>query len=114
MNNNKIISFIIRSEKGFFKKPDINEDIYLTFNMIHKPSLLGIFGAIIGLKGFQKNEEMPEYYQKLKNLQIGIKPINDEKGNFLKSIITYTNTTGFASEEESGNLIISEQTIINP
>ncbi len=113
----KLISFIIRAEKGFFKKPDINDTrnaIYLTFNILHKPAALGILGAIIGLSGYKKNEELPEYYIKLQNIPIGIKPIGGEKGVFQKTIITYNNTTGFASEEAGGNLMISEQTLLNP
>lgn len=110
----KLISFVIRAEKGFFKKPDINEGIYLTFNMLHKPALLGILGAIIGLEGYKENGVLPEYYKKLQNIPVGIEPIGDDKGNFQKTVISYTNTTGFASKEEGGNLIISEQTLINP
>lgn len=109
-----IISFIIKAEKGFLKKPDINEGIYLTFNMLHKPALLGILGAIIGLKGYMKNEEFPKHYQILKTLPVGTKPIGDEQGVFKKTVITYTNTTGFASEESGGILTIREQTLINP
>ncbi len=110
----KLISFTIKAEKGFLKKPDINDGIYLTYNMLHKPAILGILGAIIGLKGYQKNEELPDYYKKLKDIPVGVKPIGDEKGNFQKTKITYNNTTGFASNESGGNLIITEQTLIKP
>lgn len=110
----KLISFTIKSEKGFLKKPDINDGIYLTYNMLHKPAILGILGSIIGLEGFKKNGVLPEYYKKLKNILIGVKPVGDEKGNFAKTRISYNNTTGFASDEEGGNLIISEQTLIKP
>ncbi len=110
----KLISFIIKAEKGFLKKPDINEGIYLTYNMIHKPALLGILGAIIGLNGYKKNEELPEYYLKLKGIPVGVKPVGAEKGNFQKTKITYNNTTGFASNEAGGNLIVTEQTLIKP
>lgn len=112
----KIISFDLFAEKGFFKKPDINEKICLTYNMLHKPALLGILGAILGLKGFQKNGELPEYYQKLKHIPVGIEPIsgNHYNGNFTKTIITYNNSTGLASKEAGGNLVVSEQTLINP
>ncbi len=110
----KLISFKIYAEKGFFKKPDINDGIYLTYNMLHKPALLGILGAIIGLPGYKKNGELPEYYKKLNSIPVGIKPINDEKGNFQKTIISYNNTTGLASNEPGGNLIVTEQTLIAP
>lgn len=110
----RILEFTIKSDMGFFKKPDINEGIYLTYNLLHKPALLGILGAIIGLSGYKKNEEFPEYYTKLKELKVGIKPVGDEKGVFKKTVISYSNTTGFASEESGGNLIVSEQTLLNP
>jgi CRISPR-associated protein Cas5h len=110
----RLISFTIKAEKGFLKKPDINEGIYLTYNMLHKPAILGILGAIIGLESYQKNGVLPEYYKALKDIPIGINPINAEKGNFQKTKITYNNTTGLASNEEGGNLIITEQTLIKP
>ena len=110
----KLISFTIKAEKGFLKKPDINDGIYLTYNMLHKPAILGILGAIIGLEGYQKNGVLPEYYKELKDIPVGVKPVNAEKGNFQKTKITYNNTTGFASNEAGGNLIITEQTLIKP
>lgn len=110
----KLISFKIYAEKGFFKKPDINDGIYLTYNMLHKPALLGILGAIVGLPGYKRNGELPEYYKQFNSIPIGIKPINDEKGNFQKTIISYNNTTGLASNEPGGNLIVTEQTLVAP
>ena len=59
----KLISFDLRGDFGMLKKPDTNEPVYLTFNMLHKPALLGILGAILGLKGFRKQKELPEYYE---------------------------------------------------
>ncbi|MDD4752665.1 MAG: type I-B CRISPR-associated protein Cas5b [Desulfitobacteriaceae bacterium] len=109
-----VISFDLYADMGFLKKPDINEKIYLTYNMLHKPVVLGILGAIAGLKGYTKNNEFPEYYKKFKNIPIGIKPTGKgcERGNFIKNVTTYTNTIGFANAD--GNLIVSEQTLINP
>lgn len=88
--------------------------------MLHKPALLGILGAINGEKGFQKHGEMPEYYKKLKDLKISIAPLEEngkayhENGNFAKTIIKYNNTTGLASEEEGGNLMVTEQSLVAP
>jgi CRISPR-associated protein Cas5h len=116
----KLVSINIKSDFGFLKKPDTNDPIYLTFNMLHKPSLLGILGAIIGEKGFQKQGEMPEYYKKLKDLKVSIAPLEEngkpyhENGNFSKTIIKYNNTTGLASEEEGGNLMVTEQALVAP
>ena len=113
-SNQKLISFDLKAEMGFFKKPDINDGIYLTYNMLHKPALLGILGAIVGLQGYQKNGEFPIYYQKLKHLKIGIAPLESDNGNYTKDIVAYNNGTGFASSEAGGNLIIREQVLIKP
>jgi CRISPR-associated protein Cas5h len=112
--NNKIISVDFFADFGILKKPDTNEPVYLTFNMVHKPALLGILGAIIGEKGFEKNGVLPDYYKTFENINVGILPLKHENGNFSKTVIRYNNTTGFASEEEGGNLMIDEQTLVAP
>lgn len=110
-----IISFDIKSDFGFFKKPDSNEKagIYLTYNIIHKPALLGMLGAIIGLDGYRVAGELPGYYKELNDLQIAIQPLNSDKGNFKKTVIRYTNTVGYANRD-GGTLIVDEQTLIKP
>jgi CRISPR-associated protein Cas5h len=110
----KLISLDIKADFGMLKKPDTNEPVYLTFNMLHKPALLGILGAIAGMKGFNKNGELPEYYECLKDIKVSIMPLQHENGNFSKTIIKYNNSTGLASEEAGGNLMIAEQTLISP
>ena len=112
MANQKLISFDLRADFGFFKKPDYNNGILLSYNMIHKPALLGILGAIIGLNGYSKKGEFPEYYQRLKDLPIGIEPLNHEKGNFQKTTVKYSNTVGYANDD--GNLLIEEMMLIKP
>jgi CRISPR-associated protein Cas5h len=109
----EILSFDMRASMGCFKKPDIN-DLYLTYNLLHRPGFLGILGAILGLGGFQEGKEWPEYYRILKNLPIGIQPLNHSSGNFQKTEVRYNNGVGYASLEEGGNLIIREQTLIRP
>lgn len=113
----QLISFDIKADFGFLKKPDTNEPMYLTFNMIHKPFVLGLLGAILGERGFQKNEVLPDYYLKLRDTPIGIKPLSDKKqfkGSFPKTVIKYNNGVGYASKETGGNLIITEQTLVKP
>lgn len=129
---NKIISIDLHADFGFLKKPDTNDPVYFTYNMLHKPALLGILGAILGLGGFSeakkyvkpsgknkdikpvnKRDFLPEYYQVLEGLKIGIKPLSDEKGNFQKTIIKYNNGVGYANLD-GGNMIITEQTLIKP
>lgn len=115
----KLISFDLCADFGFFKKPDVNVGLVMGYNMLHKPALLGILGAIAGLRGYERKGELPEYYQVLRELKIGIEPINPEpdnprheQGNFQKTALTYTNTVGYANAD--GNLIITEQTLIRP
>lgn len=110
----KIISFDLYADMGFLKKPDINEKIYLTYNILHKPCVLGILGAIAGLGGFKKNNTLPEYYEQLNHLPVGVKPIGEgcENGNFNKNVTAYTNTVGYANSD--GTHIVSEQTLIKP
>jgi CRISPR-associated protein Cas5h len=110
----RLISFDIKTDFGFLKKPDINEGIYLTYNLLHKPALLGILGAIIGLKGYKKTGEFPEYYRILKHIKISIKPLNHYNGGFNKIVIYYNNSVGYANQAEGGNLLIYEQTLIKP
>lgn len=109
-----LISFDLQAGFGVFKKPDVNEGLQLTFNMLHKPALLGILGAIVGLEGYQKKGEFPEYYRQLASLQIGIEPLEGwhERGNFTKTVIKYTNTIGYAND--GFNLLVTEQTLRKP
>ncbi len=113
----RIISFDIKASFGFLKKPDINEGIYLTYNCLHKPALLGILGSIIGLGGYYqsyvKKKKEPLYYEMLGNVKVGIQPLSSFNGNFTKTVITYNNSVGYANLD-GGTLIVAEQTIIEP
>ena len=84
MSGQRLISFDLQADFGFFKKPDYNDGMLLTYNMLHKPALLGLLGAVIGLQGYRKKGELPEYYQHLEELSVGIEPLEKrhEKGNF--------------------------------
>jgi CRISPR-associated protein Cas5h len=108
----KIISIDFKADFGFLRKPDTNDGISMSYNMLHKPGLLGIFGAILGLEGYQKRGELPEYYQKLSNLKVGIAPLCHDNGNFPKTTIVYTNTVGYANKD--GNFIAYENTLVRP
>jgi CRISPR-associated protein Cas5h len=108
----KIISIDLKGDFGFFRKPDANNTINLSYNMLHKPALLGILGAIVGLEGYKEKGVFPEYYQKLKNLKIGISPLGDENGNFQKTVIKYSNTVGYANKGTT--YLTEEATLIKP
>lgn len=125
---NTIFSFIIYSDFGFFKKPDINID-YLSYEIIPKPTLLGLLGSITGLKGYNSMGEVPEYYRVFKPLLIGIQPlklVNSSnppltsnhfkplKRSIPKTFVKYCNYHGYGSYEEGGILLINEQILIKP
>jgi CRISPR-associated protein Cas5h len=107
----QLVSFTIKAEFGMFKKPDINDKIFVSYNMIHKPYLLGILGAIMGYGGHSQNQDkskMPEYYEKLKDIRVAISPSDKNGGIFKKEFIIFNNTT-------NGSIAnITEQTLINP
>ena len=116
------IKFDLSATMAIIRKPDSNETYY-TYNFPHKIMLLGLLGAIIGLNGynyysFQKNlgkkvNEIPEFYEKLKSLKIGIIP-NISKENFSRKIQAFNNSVGYASKEVGNNLIVREQWLENP
>jgi CRISPR-associated protein Cas5h len=112
MANEKLISFDLRADFGFFKKPDYNDGLLLSYNMLHKPALLGILGAIAGVEGYKRKGELPEYYLKFQNLLISIEPLEHEKGNFQKTAVKYTNTVGYANLD--GNLLVEETMLVKP
>lgn len=114
MGDQRLISFDLQADFGFLKKPDYNDGLLLTYNMLHKPALLGLLGAVIGLEGYRKKGELPEYYRQLSALPVGIEPLaaRHDKGNFRKSVVKYTNTVGYANQD--GNLLIEESMLIKP
>ncbi|MGL4991680.1 MAG: CRISPR-associated protein Cas5, partial [Sarcina sp.] len=50
----EVLKFRLFGETAFFKKPDVNSNVYFTYGSIHKVALLGMFGAIIGYSGYNK------------------------------------------------------------
>lgn len=133
----KAISFELSGKTACFRKPDVNQFAYFSYNNIHKPALLGILGAILGLGGHIQlhnenrkieeenkaikkkadkkplNSAYPEFYEKLKDLKISITPIAPH-GYFSKKIQVFNNSVGYASKELGGNLIVREQWLEDP
>ena len=107
------LKFTLSGKTAFFKRPEVNTYYYFTFGNIHKVALLGIFGAILGYQGYNNTIELPEFYQKLKDIKLSILPHN-KKGYFSKKIQYYNNSVGYASKEQGGNLIIKEQWLEAP
>lgn len=108
----KLISFDVQADFGFFRKPETNNTINLSYNIIHKPAILGFLGAVLGLAGYREKGKLPAYYELLKDLKVGVEPLQHEKGNFGKTNIKYTNTVGYANK--GTNFLTEELTLINP
>ncbi|MEG0295172.1 MAG: type I-B CRISPR-associated protein Cas5b [Clostridium sp.] len=112
----KVLKFTLSGETAFFKKPDVNTYLYFTYGNVHKVALLGIFGAIIGYSGYnqqKKHDVYPEFYDKLKDVKIAIRP-NAENGFIPKKVQVFNNSIGYASQEQGGNLIVKEQWLEKP
>ncbi len=107
-----------------FKRPDVNESVYMTYGHIHRVALLGILGAIMGYEGYNSQylynidhkktpKEYPEFYEKLEGLKVAIEPIA-KNGMFPKKVQVFNNSVGYASQEEGGNLVVREYWLENP
>lgn len=113
----EVLSFNLSGKFAFFKNESIN-NIYDTYPHIHKPALLGLFGAILGYDGYAQTQKFfdrkdniyPEYYKKLKDLKIAIVP---KKANFSKILETFTNNTGMFNKE-GASLVTQEFWLENP
>lgn len=112
----EILKFTIESDFAHFRIPE-NNKINFTFPQIHKTTIKGILGAIVGLKGYNTTsflkEDKVEFIEKLKGLKVGIIP-NTFNGIFKKEIIQNVNQSGHASKEEGGVLIFKEEVLLNP
>lgn len=110
-----VLEFKLRGETAFFKIPEVNTYRYLTYSSIHKVALLGMLGAIVGLKGYgyeNKENDFPEFYERLKDIMLSIE-INDI-GNIRKKFQKFNNSVGYASDEQGNNLIVTEQWLEKP
>lgn len=90
------LKFVIKGKLAHFKNPENNIHTEFTFNNIHKPAILGLLGAVIGLNGRNQYKDLGylEYYEKLKDLGIAIIP---HKACWNKFVDTINNSTGFGN-----------------
>ncbi|MCK9467375.1 MAG: CRISPR-associated protein Cas5 [Candidatus Absconditabacterales bacterium] len=98
-----VFSFDLVGDFAMFKKNDANDIIFMTYNFIHKPAILGMIGAIMGYSGYSKsgNGKDPEYYEKLKDLYISIIP-NYSKP-LSKTIVGFNDSSGLSSTDSYNN-----------
>lgn len=116
-----IVKFTLAGKFAFFKRPDVNSYYYFSYGNIHKIALLGILGAVLGYDGYSKMSydkkyndkarDFPEFYEKLKNLEVSIVP---HTISISKKIQVFNNSVGYASKELGGNLIVKEQWLEDP
>lgn len=121
-----LLAFDARADFGFLRKPDVNEGLSLSYNLLHRPALLGLLGAIAGLGGYAGRGQRPEYWTQLGHLRVGVAPLayvgteaaahgdwpRHERGSFAKTVLEYTNTVGYANAD--GTWILRESTLIRP
>lgn len=97
----KCLKFELSGKYAFFKNPEYNLNGYeFSFEHIHKPAILGIIGAILGINGklnIKKNNTL-EYYEILKNILISIEPSKNIFDHFQYDFI---NSTGYANKGQS-------------
>lgn len=113
----EVLKFSLSGKHAFFKMPEVNTYFYFTYGNIHKVALLGLFGAIVGYQGYaqmKKEDEYPEFYQKLQGIQLAVVPKEGSKGYIMKKIQSFNNSVGYASQEQGGNLIVKQQWLENP
>jgi len=108
----KLISFDLKADFAFFRIPDTNATINLSYNIMHRPAVLGVLGAIIGLDGYKEKGKLPQYYDLLKDVRTGVEPLNHDKGNYSKTNIKYSNTVGYANK--GTNFLTEELTLVKP
>jgi len=111
--HDKAFSIDLVGYLALFKKNDTNDMVHISYNFIHKPAVLGIFGAMLGFGGYTQSGKgkHPDYYEKLKELKIAIRPHYREP---LKKVITgFNNASGMGSRE--GTWQVREQVLVgNP
>ena len=110
----KALKFNLSGKTAFFKKPDVNSYIYFTYGNIHKIAIMGIIGSCLGLGGYNqqtKEEDYPQFYEKLKDLNIAIIPKN-EGGYIYKKVHKFNNSTALIKSVTKHSLGIRFETIV--
>lgn len=105
----EILKFTLSGLGATFTRPSFNS-IITTYSHIHKISVLGILGAVIGIEKNNYIEgDLPSFYKELNSLEVSIVPSDI---TFYKKRDTITDTTGFSNRE--ANFIGVYDTLINP
>ncbi len=105
------LKFTLSGKLACFRKPETNAGTYLTYSCIHKVALMGILKGYNQIKKEKGVITLPEFHEKLKKLKISIIAPRE---NIVQQVISFNNSTGIASQEEGGNLIVKETVLNNP
>lgn len=84
---NTLIKFNIQGQFAFFKN-HINRRENFSYPTIHKPAILGMLGAILGLNGFSSLNELGyiEYIRTLSD-KVSVSILKKEQTNYVENII---------------------------
>lgn len=111
------LKFTVFGRYGFFKNHECNS-INFTYQFIHKPCIMGLLGAMIGLDGWRQMVEHDgklEYYEVFKNSKISIIPTSSYYETFYETINNATGFTNISSDKQGGETAnIKRQILQNP
>lgn len=103
------LKFTIEGLGGSFTRPSFNS-VVSTYSHIHKISILGVLGAIIGISNADyKKGTLPKFYKELNDLKISIVPHNTM---FFKKKVVIMGSNGFLNKES--NFVGNYDTLLNP
>ncbi|MGM0641731.1 MAG: CRISPR-associated protein Cas5 [Thermotogota bacterium] len=110
----KAFSVDFTGDFALFKKNDANDVVHVSYNFIHKPVILGLFGAITGLTGYAQSGQgkHPEFYEKYKDLTISVLPHYYKP--LKKTIVGFNNASGLANKgkyNDGATWQVSEQVL---
>ena len=111
--SNKLLIFRLYGNFAHFNQP-ISNRFRNTYSIIPKPQLLGLIGSIAGLEGYKNKSIVPEFYRRIGDLKVSIKP-NDCSDK--KFIVKYNSLNSFLNnrvDTGSPNVIINEQVLLHP
>lgn len=112
-SHQKLLRFRLYGNFAHFNQP-ISNRFRNTYSIIPKPQLLGILGSIAGLSGYKNSEEIPEFYQSLKNLKLYIKQNNAQDKKFNLQYNSLNSFLNNRPDAPSPNVIIHEQVLFRP
>lgn len=112
-HSGKLLTFRLYGTFAHFNQP-ISNRLRNTYSIIPKPQLLGVIGSIIGLGGYKNTTTVPEFYSKLSDMKVFIKPNNSIDKKF---VVTYNSLNSFLNnriDSGSPNVIMNEQILLDP